>query len=92
MTRVPPIERRAGRRTRVERSLVPRIDPVACSRCGLCLVVCPSHAVSARWTDDGAWLPHIDDGTCTRCDDCERACPDLAVEVPFEIVLEEVQP
>lgn len=68
---------------------VPRIDLAVCSRCGLCLVVCTSGAVSAAWTADGAWLPWIDERRCIRCDDCELACPELAVETQFEIVLEE---
>lgn len=66
----------------------PRIDLAACSRCGLCLIVCPADAIERVPATDGGWLPRIDDQRCIGCDDCEQICPNLAIETPFEIVYE----
>ena len=66
----------------------PRIDGPTCSRCGLCLAICPPGAIDVAWGEGGGWLPRIDEQRCTRCGDCERACPVQAVELPWEIVLE----
>jgi formate hydrogenlyase subunit 6/NADH:ubiquinone oxidoreductase subunit I len=68
---------------------VPHIHPGLCTACGLCVVVCPYGAIAVAWDRDGAMLPWIDERRCMRCDECERACPERAVEVPFEVVLQE---
>ena len=53
---------------RVER---PVIDPAVCTRCGLCLVVCPDGAISL----DEHGYPVIDYDHCKGCMICRQRCP-----------------
>ena len=80
---------RRGRWNEIGSGPVPRIDLGLCTACGLCLVVCPSGAIGVAWSRDGTMLPWIDERRCVCCDECERTCPERAVEVPFEVVLQE---
>ena len=80
---------RRGRWDEIAPGPVPRIDAALCTACGICLVLCPSGAIGFAWSRDGAMLPWIDERRCVRCDECERACPERAVDVPFEVVLQE---
>ncbi len=64
---------------------IPWIDAASCSRCGLCLAVCPSGAIDGRASELG-WLPFVDERRCVRCELCVAVCPEQAAEVAFEIV------
>lgn len=62
---------------RVER---PVIDPDICTRCGVCLVVCPDGAIAL----DAEGYPVIDYDHCKGCMICRQRCPLRAIELQRE--------
>lgn len=62
--------------------LIPAIDPVLCTGCGNCVVLCPVRAVVL--INDKAVIVRPD--YCTYCDVCETFCPESAIGRPFTIV------
>lgn len=64
-----------------------RIDPVSCVNCGLCMKVCPYHAIIripvpceeacpvGAIEKDGNGKAHIDKNMCILCGKCMRECP-----------------
>ena len=52
-----------------------RIVPKACSRCGVCVNVCP---VGCIWRDDADDVPQVGTG-CTGCWACFNHCPEGAI-------------
>lgn len=52
-----------------------RIDPARCSRCGLCVKLCPAGCLTQTGEDE---VPRVGD-TCTGCWTCHNRCPDLAI-------------
>ena len=62
---------------------VPQIDPIRCDGCGLCVKVCPSHALKLIEGLADVAFP-------TRCNYsglCEQVCPENAIERIFIISL-----
>lgn len=58
--------------------------PNLCKGCGLCLVKCPSHALS--WSTNeidylGRPMPKVDINKCTACEMCQNICPDMAIKI-----------
>ncbi len=60
---------------------LPRIDLVRCTGCGVCVTLCPTHAVEVR--DGLAQIVRAAD--CSFCDVCETYCPEEAIERPFVV-------
>ncbi len=52
------------------------VDNAACSGCGLCLTLCPYHAIS--WDEEGR-VARILDILCQGCGTCVAACPAGAI-------------
>ncbi|MCJ7701674.1 MAG: 4Fe-4S binding protein [Anaerolineales bacterium] len=67
-----------------ERQPVPHIDTARCDGCGICVRVCPTHALELR--DDIAIVahPHL----CQYHGLCELSCPKQAISRPFEILVD----
>lgn len=65
----------------------PRISADACSRCGVCVEICPQKAIA--WTEQGraGAPPRIDAQRCILCVCCAEACPRhaIAVRSPLEL-------
>jgi 2-oxoacid:acceptor oxidoreductase delta subunit (pyruvate/2-ketoisovalerate family) len=62
---------------RVER---PVVDRDACSRCGLCFVMCPDGAIQL----DALGYPVVDYDHCKGCMICQRLCPLQAIDRQLE--------
>jgi MinD superfamily P-loop ATPase len=58
-----------------EGSWIPRIDPGACSRCGICTEYCRFDAISLNDREQY----EVDPFKCEGCRLCERICPDGAI-------------
>ena len=61
---------------------LPIITLSRCTGCGLCEVLCPTHAVEVR--DGRAVIVRPED--CSFCDICETYCPEGAIARPFSVV------
>ena len=62
---------------------LPAIDEQACTRCGLCVQYCPTHAVEMN-----ASLPVIvRPQDCVYCGNCEEMCPAGAISLVYEFVV-----
>lgn len=51
-----------------------------CTDCGVCVPVCPTHALSI---DPSTRTVRFDDEKCIACEICVRICPPRAMEVHF---------
>ncbi len=60
---------------------LPHIDVMRCTGCGVCVTLCPTHAVEVR--DGLAQIVRAVD--CSFCDVCETYCPEEAIERPFVV-------
>lgn len=48
-----------------------------CTGCGLCMAVCPVHAISMKEDKESGFLyPNMDKGACIQCGTCRHVCPD----------------
>ena len=71
----------------------PRLDPSACTRCGLCVLACPCHAVALSC--DGPVFScertgtHTSECVCVVHDiaPCAEVCPTGALTHAFEILV-----
>ena len=61
---------------------LPTISLDRCTGCGLCVELCPTHAVELL--AGKAAIVRPDD--CSFCDICESYCPEGAIGRPFTIV------
>jgi MinD superfamily P-loop ATPase len=68
--------------TRSEQPILPLIDPMRCTGCGVCAELCPTNAVAVRANRAIIVRPMA----CTYCDLCETYCPEGAIGRPFTIV------
>ncbi|MCI8676590.1 MAG: 4Fe-4S binding protein [Atopobiaceae bacterium] len=57
----------------------PLCDMDACTLCGACEQVCPTHCIEI--TDDGRWS--CEPEFCVQCGACEHVCPTKAIEYEF---------
>jgi len=57
------------------------LDEDFCKGCGLCITVCPSHALTPGTgrNKKGYLMPAIAADKCDGCKNCEIICPDLAI-------------
>jgi len=58
------------------------VDPMQCDECGLCVPLCPPHAIELR----RAGL-HIDARVCTGCQKCIAPCPVFALVMVDRVAL-----
>jgi NADPH-dependent glutamate synthase beta subunit-like oxidoreductase/glutamate synthase domain-containing protein 3/NAD-dependent dihydropyrimidine dehydrogenase PreA subunit len=60
----------------------------ACRDCGICVSVCPQHAISRKGLDDDAYEYVVDADLCIGCGFCAGACPcgvwDLVDNTPLD--------
>jgi pyruvate/2-oxoglutarate dehydrogenase complex dihydrolipoamide dehydrogenase (E3) component/Pyruvate/2-oxoacid:ferredoxin oxidoreductase delta subunit len=60
----------------------------ACRDCGICVSVCPQHAISRKELDDDAYEYGVDEDLCIGCGFCAGACPcgvwDLVENTPLD--------
>jgi len=64
--------------------LVPKpvIARETCTRCGLCITVCPAKPKAVGWLNgDTSQPPVYDYRTCIRCYCCQELCPENAIEL-----------
>ena len=71
---------------------LPQVNTEICSKCGLCIEVCPCHSVELK---EGAPVFSCPDECTPIAADlagcgcvCEDACPEGAISCAFEVVLE----
>jgi len=59
------------------------IDKTLCKGCGLCIVVCPAHALVSGTERNGMGylIPSRMDEACKGCESCAMTCPDMAITV-----------
>jgi NAD-dependent dihydropyrimidine dehydrogenase PreA subunit len=72
---------------------LPQVDEARCRLCGLCVEVCPCHAVEMGSRGPVFSCPEVclSNGICadlSGCCLCEDACPAGAISWPFEIVFQ----
>ena len=63
---------------------VPQIDLTRCDGCGLCVKICPPHAL--QLTEELVVVAFPE--RCDYCGLCEQVCPQKAIERTFEIVFQ----
>lgn len=56
------------------------IHPDYCSGCGACFSVCPVHAISMEYNQEGFLEPVVDYDKCTGCGLCRKTCPSINLE------------
>jgi NADPH-dependent glutamate synthase beta subunit-like oxidoreductase/NAD-dependent dihydropyrimidine dehydrogenase PreA subunit len=60
----------------------------ACRDCGICVSVCPQHAISRQGLDDDTYEYVVDESLCIGCGFCAGACPcgvwDLVENTPLD--------
>ncbi len=79
------IEQEQGESAMENTTWSPHLDATRCTNCGECVLVCPTHVFGTR----GDRVTVIDPDACTYCGLCEPACPVNAIDLPYQIVLEE---
>jgi Pyruvate/2-oxoacid:ferredoxin oxidoreductase delta subunit len=63
---------------------LPLVDYQHCTNCGICLNVCPTHALGRIEDKIGTVRPDA----CNYCGQCEAQCPENAIVLPYQIVQE----
>lgn len=51
-------------------------DERVCTGCAACVAVCPTHAISCEYNEEGFLFPKIDEEKCINCGKCKRVCDD----------------
>ncbi len=64
-----------------EQWTLPEIDLAQCTRCGQCVIQCPTQAVEMQSTGPIIVRP----AECIYCTTCEAVCPVGAIACVFEI-------
>lgn len=75
-----PPGRATENRTGSWRVFMPRFDPSACSKCGMCQLVCPEGCI--RETEEKEFVPDYD--FCKGCGLCAEECPKQAITMEQE--------
>ncbi len=65
--------------------LVARVDPDACSACGLCVPICP---YGARELDERVRLSRVNEALCQGCGACVAVCPNKACQLKNGLVVQ----
>ena len=65
----------------VRNSIIPRpvIDPLKCSKCGICVAACPVKPKAL--TQEKGKVPVHDYNLCIRCYCCQESCPEGAIDI-----------
>lgn len=50
-------------------------DSKGCTGCGVCVSVCPHHALTYSKDQDGFYVPKLDAAACVDCARCVKVCP-----------------
>jgi ferredoxin len=60
----------------------------ACRDCGICVAICPQHAINKKELDDAEYEYVVDEDLCIGCGFCAGACPcgvwDLVENTPID--------
>ena len=65
----------------------PTINPEACTRCGMCVKVCPVEPKALSWTNESHTEPPVYDyAKCIRCYCCQEMCPENAIYVRIPLL------
>ena len=51
------------------------VDNIHCCGCRACEQICPKHAISMSYDEEGFIMPTIDTNLCIECTLCENVCP-----------------
>ena len=62
------------------RVFIPRFSREKCSKCGLCILICPEGCIS----EDEEGMPVPDYDYCKGCGVCADECPADAIEMELE--------
>jgi uncharacterized protein len=66
-----------AQKQRMHADVKPTLTPKRCTRCGVCVEVCPSGAAGISEGE----LPHYDLERCIGCAQCIAACPETALKI-----------
>lgn len=60
-----------------------KITGELCKSCGLCIINCPTGAISrsGEFNGKGYDMVRVDAGLCTACGICYQMCPDYVIEI-----------
>ena len=75
-----PPGRSTDNRTGSWRVFMPKFDASACSKCGMCQLVCPEGCISE--TEEKEFVPDYD--YCKGCGLCAEECPKKAISMEQE--------
>ncbi len=53
-------------------SIIPIND--YCYGCGVCVVACPTKAISMKSSEEGFWIPSANESKCIQCGICNQVC------------------
>lgn len=60
-----------------------KIDKDTCSRCAVCVSLCPYEAIEEKFTDKKLEEVYINSEKCQACGICSSACPSSAIETVY---------
>jgi len=66
-----------AQKQRMHADVRPTLNPKRCTRCGVCVEVCPNRAATLPPNED----PHYDLELCIGCAQCIAACPETALKI-----------
>jgi Pyruvate/2-oxoacid:ferredoxin oxidoreductase delta subunit len=50
-------------------------QPIQCTTCGICKVVCPKSCITEHWNQDGSIYLEYNEELCIDCGLCKKVCP-----------------
>jgi formate hydrogenlyase subunit 6/NADH:ubiquinone oxidoreductase subunit I len=85
VVRKPPVSVKSGAiRTFLKNQICPRpvINELTCTRCGICIEVCPANTKAIDWhCGDKSKPPVFNYSQCVHCFCCQELCPEGAIAV-----------
>ena len=60
------------------------IDPESCTRCGICVKICPVGIIVPGVGENVPFIPAEAEAFCSECGDCEAHCPTECISPVFE--------